>query len=321
MSKNVIDQIRQEIHGAEKILLVSHVRPDGDAISSILALGVALKDFGKYVQMALADGVPTGLRFLDGWDEIVKNAKEPFGLVISLDCADRERLGEVIDEDVTVDINIDHHATNTLFGGINLIESDSVATCAVLAGILPQLDLPISTQIAELLLTGILTDSQGFRTLNTNAEALRISADLVDHGANMAELYDQALSRRSLVAMRYWGVGLSRLQHENGIVWISLSIEDRKAAGYPGRDDAELVNVLSVIEGARIAVILIEQDPRNVKVSWRGQAGVDVSQIAARFGGGGHVAAAGAMVEGSLEEVEQKIIQATKDVFESVAAV
>lgn len=319
MNKELLEQIRQELHHADSILLVSHVRPDGDAVSSVLALGFALQEIGKEVQMALIDGVPTALRFISGWEQIRKAAQGEPGLIITLDSADRDRIGAVLDEETSIDINIDHHATNTQFGRLNLIVSDSVATCAILADIFPTLNLPLTPTIAEILLTGILTDSQGFRTLNTNAEALRIAADLVDMGANLSELYDQALSRRSLEATRYWGAGLSRLQHKNGIVWASLSIEDRKAVGYRGRDDAELVNVLSAIEGARIAIIFIEQDTKTVKVSWRGQAGVDVSRIAAQFGGGGHVAAAGAMVNGSLAEVEINVVRATANAFENVA--
>jgi phosphoesterase RecJ-like protein len=321
MNKGVLEQISQELSRADHILLVSHVRPDGDAVSSILALGFALQEIGKNVQMVLADGVPTALRFLAGWEQVLKTAHGPFDLVVALDSADQERIGAVIDEETSIDINIDHHATNTNFGRLNLVIPDSVATCAILADIFSELELPITQPIAEILLTGILTDSQGFRTLNTNADALRISAGLVELGANISKLYDQALVHRSLEATRYWGAGLSRLQSENGIVWVSLSIEDRKAVGYRGRDDADLINVLSAIDGNRIAVIFIEQDAKTVKVSWRGQAGEDVSRIAVKFGGGGHTAAAGAMVEGSLEEVENKVIKATTNAFEKVEMV
>lgn len=321
MNKQQLENVHQELQRANRILLVSHVRPDGDAVSSILGLGLALQDKGIEVQMVLADGVPAALRFLSGSEQVQKAALDPYDLVIALDCADRERMGTVIDEEVPVDINIDHHDTNTQFGRFNLVFADSVATCAALAEIFPALELSITQPIAEILLTGILTDSQGFRTLNTNAEALHISAELIELGANISELYDQALVHRTLEATRYWGAGLSRLQLENGIVWTSLSIEERKAVGYHGRDDADLINVLSAIDGNRVAVIFVEQDAKKVKVSWRGQAGEDVARIAAQFGGGGHTAAAGAMVVGSLEEVENKVIEATARSIEMIAVV
>ena len=321
MNNLTLEQIRQKISQAESILITSHVRPDGDAVSSTLAFGIALQENGKEVQMVLADGVPTALRFLTGWEHIRKASPDSPNLVIALDSADRDRIGAAVDEETEIDINIDHHTTNTQFGRLNLVESGVVATCAILAEIFPALGLQITPKIAEILLAGILTDSQGFRTLNTTADSLRIAADLIDSGANLSALYEQALGRHSIEATRYWGVGLSKLQNKNGIVWVSLSIEDRNSVGYRGRDDAELVNVLASIENAKIAIVIIEQDAKTAKVSWRGQAGVDVSQIAASFGGGGHVAAAGAMIAGSLHEVEGKVIEATVNAAMNAAAV
>jgi phosphoesterase RecJ-like protein len=120
------------------------------------------------------------------------------------------------------------------------------------------------------------------------------------------------LTRKTYQAARYWGAGLSQLQFDGQIVWTVLSCEDRRAVEYPGRDDADLVNILSAIEGADVAVLFIEQDHEKVKVSWRSRNGLDVSQLARQFGGGGHLAAAGAMVSGNLQEVTEKVIQATK---------
>lgn len=321
MNKSLLEQIRLKISQAESILITSHVRPDGDAVSSTLAFGIALQDHGKNIQMVLADGVPSALRFLDGWEQIQKTPQDSPDLIITLDCADRDRIGAAVGEETQIGINIDHHATNTQFGRLNLVDAGAVATCSILADIFPALGLQITTEIAEVLLAGILTDSQGFRTLNTNADSLRIAADLIDSGVNLSALYNRALGRRSLEAIRYWGIGLSHLQNKNGIVWTSLSIKDRQSVGYQGRDDADLISVLSSIEGARVAIVIIEQDSNTVKVSWRGKAGTDVSQMAASFGGGGHVAAAGAMVAGSLQEVEQKVIEATTIAFENVVVV
>jgi len=192
------------------------------------------------------------------------------------------------------------------------VDEDAVATCAMLAELLPELGYSIPTHVAKTLVTGILTDSQGFKTLNTTAKALRLTADLMEKGAELSQVYYQALVNRSLEATRYWGAGLSRLQSEDGISWTSLTLQDRKNTGYHGHDDADLVNLLSAIEGTRVAVIFIEQSREQVKVSWRGIRGVNVAEMAAQFGGGGHVAAAGAMIAGTMEDVISNVIETTR---------
>ena len=128
----------------------------------------------------------------------------------------------------------------------------------------------------------------------------------------MADLYFKAVSQRSFTAARYWGAGLSRLEQDEQIVWTALTCKDRKAIEYNGRDDADLVSVLSAIEDATVALIFIEQDEHTVKVSWRTRQDVDVSGVAHQFGGGGHKTAAGAMITGNLSEVQEKVLAATK---------
>ena len=321
MNSDTVSTIREKIDAAANIQIISHVRPDGDSISSIIALGMALIESGKEIQMISTDGVPSALRISSEWDRIKNKISELPDLIIALDSADRERLGTGLDSDSNVDINIDHHVTNTKYGDANLVEPDAVATCAILAKLIPELELSITPVVAEALLAGILADSQGFRTLNTSADALRVSADIIDMGADLPDIYFRTLVNRSFESARYWGAGLNNLQSENGIVWTRLSLEDRHKANYRGRDDADLINVLSAIQDTRIAVIFIEQDANNVKVSWRGSKGADVSTIAATFGGGGHVAAAGAMVEGSLDEVEERVINSTVELSEKMMVV
>jgi phosphoesterase RecJ-like protein len=145
---------------------------------------------------------------------------------------------------------------------------------------------------------------------------MRQVAILMETGVDMPELYMRGLVRRSYEATRYWGGGLSKLKREDGIVWGTLTLEDRKASGYSGNDDADLINVISAIDGAKVGMIFVEQSDHRVKISWRALAGgIDVSPIAKRFGGGGHAAAAGADVEGRLGEVQEKVIQSTKEML------
>ena len=178
-------------------------------------------------------------------------------------------------------------------------------------------NFPISPPVAEALLTGLISDTLGFRTSNMTAEALRLAAGLMEIGTDLPELYNRALVRRSYDAARYWGAGLSRLTRQGRLVWTSLTLEDRVSANYPGNDDADLINILSTIEEADIAVIFVEQFGGKIKVSWRAVPGLDVSVVALRFGGGGHAAASGAVISGSLEEVQGLVIPATLALLET----
>jgi phosphoesterase RecJ-like protein len=141
---------------------------------------------------------------------------------------------------------------------------------------------------------------------------MRLAADLMDAGANLFESYQHTMLDRSFAAARYWGAGLTSLERDGRMVWASLRLTDRKAVGYPGRDDADLINVVSTITETDISLIFVEQTDGRVKVSWRAKPGFDVSKVALQFGGGGHTAAAGADIAGEFHEVQQAVLKATR---------
>ena len=309
-------EIRARLATAEKIVIASHVRPDGDAIGSLLGLGLALQDAGKSVQMILVDGVPSSFKYLEGSELIQKEPKGEHDTFITVDCADFKRVGKVFESFGEPDINIDHHVTNGKFGKLNLIEADEVATAAILTNHLPNWGLSITKPVAAALLTGIITDTLGFRTSNTTPEALRQAATLMESGVDMPEIYMNALVRKSYPAAKYWGAGLSSLEKKNGIVWGTLTLADRKSAGYSGNDDADLINMISAIDENKVGMVFVEQSNNHVKISWRAlQPGVDVSPVAKHFNGGGHAAAAGADIEGNLQEVQKNVLSKTKEML------
>jgi len=316
MNNENIGVIKERLEKAKNILIASHVRPDGDAIGSLLGLGLALIDAGKSVQMVLMDGVPASYKHLEGSELILKKPNGEYDTFITVDSADFRRVGKVFEEFGQVDINIDHHKTNENYGKLNLIEADEVATATILASHLPEWGYKITKPIAAALLTGIITDTLGFRTSNTNPSALRLCADLMETGVDMPDLYMRSLVRKSFVAAKYWGAGLSSMEHKNGIVWASLSLEDRKRTGYGGNDDADLINMISAIEGNKVGMIFVAQSDNHVKISWRAlEPGVDVSQVAKHFNGGGHKAAAGADILGTLEELQPIVLKTTRDML------
>jgi phosphoesterase RecJ-like protein len=316
VDSQLIGEIKVRLDAAKKIVIASHVRPDGDAIGSLLGLGLALHDAGKSVQMILADGVPSSYKYLEGCKLIEKEPKGNHDTFITVDCADFNRTGSIFANFGQPDINIDHHKTNEKFGKLNLIEAEEVATSAILTNYLPAWGLTITKPIAAALLTGIITDTLGFRTSNITPEALRQAATLMETGVDMPEIYMRSLVRRSFPAARYWGAGLSTLQSKHGIVWGALTLADRKLTGYGGNDDADLINMISAIEGNKVGMVFVEQSNHHVKISWRAlEAGIDVSQVAKHFQGGGHAAAAGADIQGSLGEVQKEVLKKTREML------
>jgi bifunctional oligoribonuclease and PAP phosphatase NrnA len=268
------------------------------------------------VQMVLVDGVSSSFRHLEGSELIVRGPTGEHDTLITVDCADFKRVGKAFENFAPPDINIDHHKTNELFGKLNLIEPDEVATAAILTNHLPEWGYKITRPIAAALLTGIVTDTLGFRTSNTNASALRQCAALMETGVDLADLYMKSLVKKTFPAARYWGAGLSRLEQKNGMVWAALTIEDRKRAGYGGNDDADLINMISAIEGNKVGMVFVEQPDQHVKISWRAlQPGIDVSQVAKYFKGGGHAAAAGADIPGTLAEVQPLVLKTTQEML------
>ncbi len=315
MTVDIDTEIKTRIELAQNILIVSHVRPDGDAIGSMLGLGLALQAAGKNVQMVLSDGLPASFRHLPGSDQVKKEPKAGFDLFITVDCADFKRTGKQFETAPKPHINIDHHITNERFGEINLIEPEAVATAAILTSHLPQWGLKISKDVAANLTTGIVTDTLGFRTSNTTPASLRQVALLMETGIDMPELYNRSLVRRSYAAAKYWGAGLSSLTTLDEIVYGTLRLADRKKAGYGGSDDADLINIISAIEDHAVGMVFVEQQD-SVKISWRAlQPGIDVSKVAKSFGGGGHQAAAGADVLGKIEEIQPRVLDATREML------
>jgi len=293
-------------------LILSHIRPDGDAIGSIIGLSLALQKAGKKPQMVLADGLPRKFGFLTGTERIFRRIKGGYDLVVTLDCADKKRVGSPT-ELPEIHINIDHHITNELYAETNLVIPEQPATTAILAEHLPHWGFTIDKDVANALLMGMITDSIGFSTSNVTPGFLHLAADLMEKGADLPSLYHQALTAKSLPASIIWGNALSRIKSEGNLAWTTITLKDRTNAAYQGRDDANLTNHLSLLEKIDIAVLFNEQKDGKVKVSWRSNAKFDVSKIAMRFDGGGHPPAAGAEITGGLETVMELVLGKTKE--------
>jgi phosphoesterase RecJ-like protein len=316
--KGEIGKLKRLLNKPSQVLVLTHTRPDGDAVASLAALSLSLKSIQHEVVALLPGGVPGRYSYLPGLELISEDLPNHVDLIFAVDSADERRLG-VSPEKLprSVDVNIDHHISNTYFGQINIVDVTAASATQVLHDVLKEIRVPISKDIAIGLLTGLVTDTIGFRTENVTPEVLRLAAELQELGASLSQIKQEALYQRTYAALRYWGCGLSRLEQENGVTWTTLKLEDRGKTGYPGYDDADLINLMSNVEKTRVAVILIEQPGGKVKVSWRAKKGLNVSRLAEGFGGGGHEAAAGAMIQGDLEGVTTNVLAATYQMTKS----
>jgi phosphoesterase RecJ-like protein len=314
MDAESLRQARDLIARNQSVLLLTHQRPDGDALGSMLGLSHMLRAAGKKTYPVLSEGISSVFRYLPGSGDIRPELPPAFDISILVDCADSERIS--VPEGTPTrapDLVLDHHVTNARFAAINLVDPAATAASELITDLADGLGLTIPPEAATCLLAGVVTDTLGFRTPNTGPHTLEVVLRLMKAGGSLPETVERTLHRRSFAAARYWGAGLSRLARDGELVWTSLTLEDRRVASYPGRDDADLVNILSSIDGQAVTVIFIEQDGGKIKISWRVAGGMDVTPLAISFGGGGHPAASGANVEGALDEVSRIVLARTKE--------
>jgi len=308
-----LEAARALIVGAQRVLAITHVSPDGDAVGSLLGFGLAARAAGKEVALACADPVPESFKFLPAAAEVTYKPAGPFDLVVVLDVSEGARMGAVGEAlERPPDILFDHHITNPGFASVNFIDVAAASTAELVAELLPDLGLDLSQPVAQCLLTGLVSDTLGFRTSSTTPKTLALAQRLMLAGAVLHEVYDQSLFKRSYSSVRLWAEGLARMDMKQRIVWARLPLAARQASGYQGLGDADLINVLTSVREADIALVFVERADGKVKISWRAIPGINVAQVAAAFGGGGHAAAAGAEVTGTMEEVEARVLAATR---------
>lgn len=312
--RTTLIELADRLRTARRVLAFCHVEPDGDAVGSLLGLGWLLKSLPQppAVTLACADPVPANLAHLPGAGAIV--AAPPDGawdIVVTLDASDPARLGDIFRPETYAPAPIavvDHHVTNLLFGDLNFVDPSYAATSQIVVDLADALGVAIGREAAICLLTGIVTDTLSFRTTNTTPAVLRAAARLTEAGANIAEIADRTLYRRQLNAMRLWGLALSQLRLEDGVVWTEVTPEMRAAAGVPGHENGSLVSHLITAAEARVAAVFNELADGQVEVNLRARKGHDVAQIALKLGGGGHPQAAGCTIPGPLAAAEAQVL-------------
>lgn len=302
--------IHERLEPARRILVVAHEAPDGDAIGSLLGLGKLLQAQGKELTLACADPVPPLYTWLPGSELVARQTCGLYDLVISLDCSDERRMGKVYSQDLAALplINIDHHITNTRFGTLNWVDPSAVATAQMVLALAEAMHWPLTRPVAVCLLTGIVTDTRSFRTLNVDQAAMRAVLRLIEAGASPGQIAYRVLDQRPLAAVRLWGQVLNELHLEDGILWTEVTRAMRRRWSLSEDGDSGLANFLVGVREADVVLVFTEREDGTVDVGMRAAPGLDVAQVALKLGGGGHPQASGCTLAGDLEQVRERVL-------------
>ena len=315
-----LDDILVEIKKAEKIVIMAHETPDGDAIGSMLAMRLALKKLGKESDVIVRE-FPRTFDFLAGANEVKSNSDiEKYDLAISLDCTDLKRLvGREYFEKAKKTIVIDHHSTNTMFGDLNFVNPVSPACCEILAGMFEYFDIEIDAEIGSCILTGIITDTGGFKYSSVTSETFEFTAELLRKGVNVSDIYQRVLETRTKSNFELLRRATNRLEllEDGKVAFTYINKKDEEEVNAEPGDHEGIVENARSIEGVKVSVFIREKEENLYKVSMRTGNGsnINVSDICYIFGGGGHPRAAGATVTGNVEQVKEKLVKEIKKVL------
>ncbi len=321
----VIDRIIETIREHQTFCVVGHVRPDGDCIGSQLGLGMALQNEGKQVVCWNEDAAPAKLKFLDPTGMFARPKRgESFDCVIATDCASFERLGRTGDciANRKVMINIDHHESNTRYADINWVSAREASTGELIFRLLKVARWPITKPMADNLFTAVSTDTGSFQYANTRPGTFHTGAELVTRGANLAKICDEVyqsypLSRVRLLKLVY---NKFRLTADDRIAWFWLKKADFTRTGAVTNDSEGLIDHIRAIEPVVVACVFEELDSELTRISLRSKSDkINVNEIAALFGGGGHSAAAGARIAGNPLSVQRRVLAAIKKALTAAA--
>jgi phosphoesterase RecJ-like protein len=314
----IIDRILDAIRPLETFCVVGHIRPDGDCIGAQLGLALALQDQGKQVVCWNEDPLPQKLAFLDP-DKMMQRPKPGHGFdcVIATDAASLERLGKAAGciKDRKLFVNIDHHESNTRFADINWVSAREPSTGELIYRLLKVANWPITRRIADCLFTAVSTDTGSFQYATTRPGSYHVAGELVQRGADLATICNEVYQSFPLARVRLLKhlYNHFHLTHENQIAYLWLKKADFARTGADPSDAEGLIDHIRAIEPVVVACVFEELAPELTRISLRSKSqGVNVSDIAAQFGGGGHPAAAGARIPGRPLSIQRKVIAAVK---------
>jgi len=310
-----IDNIKEEIEKAKDIVILTHESPDGDAVGSALAMFLTLKKMEKQVDVIIPEYSKV-FEFLPGANEIKKEGKqEPYDLAIAVDTTGINRLNGFANyfQDAKVKIQIDHHQVNEMFADYNFVNPASPACAQNLIFIIEQLGVEIDKEIGTCILTGIITDTGGFKYDGVSAETFEFTSWLLTKGVNVSDVYKRVLQMKTKANFELRKLIMDRMEFlcDNKITFTYMTLNDEKSTGAMPGDHEGLVEIGRDIEGVEVSIFLREIE-NGYKASLRSNNYVNVSDVCVVFNGGGHKRAAGCNIFSALEIAKERIISEAK---------
>lgn len=311
-------QVISEIKNGKNFLVTSHVNPEGDAIGSMLSLALGLKELQKDVTAYLYDPVPQIFKFLPLADKVVNKADDNkiYDAVLVVDCGQKDRMGDDFDRIRNRGklINIDHHATNTRFGDVNIIDPDACAAGEMVYELLKEMSVKITRDIAVNIYTSILTDTGSFRYSCTTPRSFNIAGEMLKYGVEPWDISQRIYESNPLNKLKLLALVLNTLEisADGKVASLIVTLDMLRKANATKDITDGFVNYARTVDGAEVGILFREAKPGEYKISMRSRGRIDVAEIMQEFGGGGHMNAAGCQIKGSLEEVKEKVIEATK---------
>lgn len=310
-------KIKELIDKSNSIVLLAHEDPDGDAIGSLIAFYLILRDMNKDVEV-IASKIPERFKYLEDIDKIVDNSQKNFDLVIVLDCASKKRIGQIdnIVDRASQVIVIDHHVSNTLYGDINYIEGNTSSCAQVLYYLFKEWKWNINKECGKALMTGVLTDTNGFKNDNVDKNTYLMAAEMLDVGIDIYNLQREVLTIVTKPQLELKRIALDRLEFfDNGKIAFSyVTKKDMDSVGAMVGDHEGLVEIGRDIIGVEVSIFMREDE--GFKISLRSNGSVKVNEIAEFFDGGGHEMAAGLNIDKNLEDAKNDIIRETMKVVD-----
>ena len=319
--ENKLESIAEIIKEYDNYILIGHILPDGDCLGSMIALFLGLEKMGKSVEMYLHDPTPSIYQYLASASAIkklsptVSNDKK----LIFLDCSELERVDQEISyfKDANLFINIDHHLGNTLFAKYNHVDTKAAATGEIIYDLLKKLNVEIDSEMAEALYIAIIMDTGNFQYSNTKSKTFKIAAELLDAGVDLEKVRTNLFESKSMKELALTKLALESIKRtsDGKIAWITLKHDEVNALGLEDYHPEGIISYARAIKGVEVGVLFREISPDVVKIGFRSKGDLDVSLLAAKFGGGGHKQASGAKQTGEIDEVINRVIDCTKEVL------
>jgi len=309
--------IAERIAAADRILILTHINPDGDAIGSLLGLWHALQALGKQALPVAAGPPPSYTQWLPSAEQIRIYQHDmvfpEVDLAILADTATLARVGRIYDDHAAAlaalpVIVIDHHVTNEGGGTLNLIRPAAASTCELLYALFREMDIPVTPAMATCLLLGLTTDTQSFQTSSTSADSLRVAAELLERGADRARVVQEVYYALPSSSAMLIGMALAAMRHDGPIVWTTVTQEMMRATGAEDEAVDEVVRLMQRIGGVRALAMFKERHDGTTKISLRSRQPIDVASLAQIWGGGGHTQAAGATLMMNPVQAERAVL-------------